>query len=319
MPEITALGEALIDLTQTDKGYRAYPGGAPANLLAMLAKLGHSTAFLGKVGDDQFGHLIRQSMEQAGIGTKGLIGSSTFNTTLALVHLSPQGDRSFTFYRTGCADVNLTWPEVRTDLIEGSRHFHFGSVSLTDEPVQSATLKAAQLAKKLGLTISFDPNYRKLLWPGPQAARDAILGALPLADIIKVSWEELLLLSGTADIEEGARELLSRGPSVILVSLAEQGAFYLTASTSGLILAPPVKAIDTTGAGDAFFGAFLSRFLKSGAPLFSLDPAMLQQWVSFAVCAGTLSVLKAGAIPSLPEEKAILELVGRLEAGSDKG
>lgn len=213
MFDIVALGESLIDFTPSGENsqgmalFARNPGGAPANVLAMAAKLGGKTAFIGKVGDDAFGAFLKKTMEDAGVDVRGLRMTREYPTTLAFVQLTPEGDRSFTFYRKPGADVMLAPAEVDRALLRDCRIFHFGSVSLTDEPCRTATLEAAREAKAAGAMISYDPNYRPFLWDSAERAREALLAALPLADIVKVSEEEMELLTGEVQLAAGADAL----------------------------------------------------------------------------------------------------------------
>ena len=225
MFDIVALGESLIDFTPSGENsqgmalFARNPGGAPANVLAMAAKLGGKTAFIGKVGDDAFGAFLKKTMEDAGVDVRGLRMTREYPTTLAFVQLTPEGDRSFTFYRKPGADVMLAPAEVDRALLRDCRIFHFGSVSLTDEPCRTATLEAAREAKAAGAMISYDPNYRPFLWDSAERAREALLAALPLADIVKVSEEEMELLTGEVQLAAGADALASRGAALVLVML----------------------------------------------------------------------------------------------------
>lgn len=264
MFDIVALGESLIDFTPSGENsqgmalFARNPGGAPANVLAMAAKLGGKTAFIGKVGDDAFGAFLKKTMEDAGVDVRGLRMTREYPTTLAFVQLTPEGDRSFTFYRKPGADVMLAPAEVDRALLRDCRIFHFGSVSLTDEPCRTATLEAAWEAKAAGAMISYDPNYRPFLWDSAERAREALLAALPLADIVKVSEEEMELLTGEVQLAAGADALASRGAALVLVTLGPRGAYYRAAAGRGLLPACEVDTVDTTGAGDAFLGALLS-------------------------------------------------------------
>ena len=231
MFDIVALGESLIDFTPSGENsqgmalFARNPGGAPANVLAMAAKLGGKTAFIGKVGDDAFGAFLKKTMEDAGVDVRGLRMTREYPTTLAFVQLTPEGDRSFTFYRKPSADVMLAPAEVDRALLRDCRIFHFGSVSLTDEPCRTATLEAAREAKAAGAMISYDPNYRPFLWDSAERAREALLAALPLADIVKVSEEEMELLTGEVQLAAGADAVAARGAALVLVTLGPRGAY----------------------------------------------------------------------------------------------
>ena len=322
MIDVTALGEALIDMTpiKLEDGTEAFMpnvGGAPMNVLAMLSKLNKKTAFIGKVGLDTFGAQIKQTAEAAGIDTTGLVQSPDFNTTLAFVHPNDAGDRSFTFYRKGCADVNLREAEINLRLIDECRIFHFGSLSLTDEPARSATIAAVEYAKAQGKLISYDPNYRPLLWSSENNAKEQMLSLIQFVDLIKVSEEELALMTGESDIELGAEGLLSLGPALVLVTMGEKGSYFRNSSGSGFVPTASVLPVDTTGCGDAFLGAFLSQLISNGISkdtLKSVSSEQLKSMLFYANCAGTLTALKRGAIPALPEAHEIKQLMGSLSS-----
>lgn len=304
MIDILALGEILIDFTPSGENrqgialFARNPGGAPANVLAMNAKLGGSSAFIGKVGKDAFGAYLRSTLVDSGINDSGLVTDDAIPTTLAFVQLDEKGDRSFSFYRKPSADMMLTSAEIRWELIDQCRVFHFGSVSLTDEPCRAATFEAAAYARQQGKRVSFDPNYRPFLWKSEADAREQMLKSIAMADILKVSEEELTLITGQTDFESGAQQLLKMGPSLVLVSLGAKGAYYRNRSCTGLLPTYDVKTIDTTGAGDAFVGAILWQ-LKERTPE-ELRSMELAEVVDFANAAGSLTTTRGGAIPALP-------------------
>ena len=307
MFDVVAIGESLIDFTpsgENELGMQLFarnPGGAPANVLAMNAKLGGKTAFIGKVGKDDFGAFLKKTMSDAGIDVSGLAETAEVPTTLAFVQLNEKGDRSFTFYRKPGADVCLTQEEVSDTLLHNCRIFHFGSVSLTDEPCKTATLYAAQKAKQAGAVISYDPNYRPLLWNSEQRAKQEIINALPLADIVKVSQEEMTLLTGETELSKGAKALARHGAAVVLITLGPQGAFYHTPTGSGLLPTYDVMTVDTTGAGDAFLGALLYRIADRTLP--QLKEMERDEWeaiLAFANAAGSMTTTAKGAIPAMP-------------------
>ena len=313
MFDITALGELLIDfapLGMSEAGvptFGANPGGAPANLLSMAGKLGRTTAFMGKVGDDGFGTSLKQTLEDQDIDTSALVLDKEFPTTLAFIHYDKGGNRSFSFYRHLGADTQLRVEEIQAKVIEGCSLFHFGSLSLTDEPSRSATYAAVTLAKQSGKLISYDPNYRPLLWKSEDLAKEQMTKGISFAHIMKVSDEELKLLTGISDIPSGAQKLLSMGPSLLFVTAGPQGAYYFTAEHSGFIKAYKVKTIDTTGAGDAFFGAALAHLATlSLDAIKALHPDQLDHILAFANAAGSLTTTKKGAIPAQPTGEEIL-------------
>jgi fructokinase len=301
------MGELLIDFTPSgvnDQGVALFgmnPGGAPANALAMNAKLGGKTAFIGKAGDDEFGRFLEKTLAAAGIDTAGLVKDPACLTTLAFVHLSETGDRSFSFYRREGADLMLVWQEVNKTLIDNSAIFHFGSVSLSGEPCRSAVHEAVRYARSLGKIISYDPNYRSFLWPDSNRAKTEIGSLIESANILKVSDEEMNLLTGETNVEKGAALLAEKGPAIVLVSLGPQGAYFRCSDGSGALPAYVVKTIDTTGAGDAFLGAVHYRLRnKSLAGLRNITRQELADIVDFANAAGSLTTAKKGAIPALP-------------------
>ncbi|MDR1249867.1 MAG: carbohydrate kinase [Treponema sp.] len=312
MCDVTALGELLIDFTPSgtnDQGAALFarnPGGAPANALAMLSKLGGKTAFIGKVGDDEFGRFLEKTLASAGIDHSGLVKDPACLTTLAFVQLSETGDRSFSFYRREGADLMLRREEINRRLIDDATIFHFGSVSLSAQPCRDTVHEAVRYAKSKGKIISYDPNYRPLLWPSETEAKTEIGSLLDSADILKVSEEEMILLTGAADPQEGANLLAEKGPAIVLVSLGPGGAYYHCAASSGTLPAYEVKTIDTTGAGDSFLGAVHFKLRnKNLAELRSISKDELADIVDFANAAGSLATTKRGAIPALPTMEEI--------------
>lgn len=314
MYDVTAIGELLIDFTpagRTDRGdplFSQNPGGAPANVLAMLTKLGGRSAFIGQVGKDAFGEFLRETLDRAGVSTEGLLSTGDCHTTLAFVHLDDRGDRSFSFYRNPGADMMLGAEDVQTALIDHCAIFHYGSVSLTQGPCREATHFAANYARQAGKLVSFDPNYRPLLWGSAAEAAEEIRFSLRWADLVKVSEEELTLLTGETDLEAGSRLLLAQGASLVLVSRGAKGAFYNNGAVSGGLPTYDVKTVDTTGAGDAFLGAVLYRLRGLDAKgLRALSREQLEDIISFGNAAGSLTTAQKGAIPSLPTAAKIEE------------
>ena len=316
MFDIVALGETLIDFTpngKNDMGMQLFsrnPGGAPANVLAMNAKLGGKTAFIGKVGADMFGAFLASTMQNAGIDVTGLVKTETVPTTLAFVQLDENGDRSFSFYRNPGADICLTPDEVPLALLSGCRVFHFGSVSLSDEPSRSATLYAAREAKRNGAIISYDPNYRAPLWRDERTAVRVMLDALALADIVKVSDEEMTLLTGETELRAGAEKLCKKGASLVMVTCGENGSYFHTALCNGALPAYDVTAVDTTGSGDAFLGAVLYRLAGlSVAEIAALSREELESTMRYGNAAGGLTATAKGAITAMPDDERIRRCV----------
>lgn len=304
MLDITSIGEVLIDLTQTGFNqngiplFAANPGGAPANVAVAAARLGAKTAFAGKVGRDGFGNYLRQVLADNGVDVSGL-RTGAQATTMAIVSVDPSGERDFQFVR-GC-DAALTPEEVDAEEIFHSKILHFGSVSLTQGSARNATIFAARSAHQAGVLVSYDPNYRAALWPSEGEAREWMCIPLPLVDVLKISDEELPLLTGSRDLEEGTRLLEERGIQLILVTLGSEGVFCRWKGACWQQPGVAVKVADTNGAGDTFFGAVLSRLCqRNKKPLEDLEAPELKEILTFANRAAALTCSRSGAIPAMP-------------------
>lgn len=302
--DITAIGEILIDLTQTGVNeagvpqFSANPGGAPANVAVAASRLGAKTAFLGKVGNDGFGAYLRQVLSDNGVDRRGL-RTGDLHTTMAIVSVDETGERSFRFVRG--ADRELPPEGVDEDEVLRSKILHFGSVSLTAGLSRNATIFAARTAHRNGGLVSYDPNYRPALWNNPAEAAEWMTIPLPLVDIIKLAEEELPLITGTTDLEEGSRVLEERGISLIMVTLGSQGVFCRWKGETWKQPGIPVKVADTNGAGDTFLGAVLSRLCKrEQAPLEGLERSELEDILAFANRAAAFTCSRSGAIPAMP-------------------
>lgn len=312
MYDITALGELLIDFTPcglSESGMRIFeqnPGGAPANVLAAAENFGVKTAFMGKVGNDMHGNFLKETLEKIGIETKGLIMDNDVFTTLAFVSLE-NGERSFSFARKPGADTCLREEEVNLDLIKNSRIFHFGSLSLTDEPARSATIFAAEEAKKAGAVISYDPNYRPLLWKNRETAIEQMRSVVKYVDIMKISDEETELLTGFESPEEAAAELIRQGVSCVFVTLGGEGAFMKTKDFEIKAKGRTCDVVDTTGAGDCFWGSILYKLAESRKKPEKLTKADGEEFLAFANAAAGLCVEKRGAIPAMPKLEDVLK------------
>ena len=312
MIDVVALGEVLIDFASRgadSNGYplmQALPGGAPANFLAALTKYGKSTAFLGKVGDDTFGHLLLGTVKNAGIETRGIVVDPTVFTTLAFVTFDASGDRSFSFARKPGADTCLSWEEVDKSLIDEARVFHFGTLSLTNDPARTATQKCVAYAKEQGKLITCDPNLRKPLWPSGEEAKEQILWSLSQADVVKISDDEVEFLWNCTP-EEGADKLLREfGVSLAMVTLGPKGCLLKTVTASCQVTSPKVSPVDTTGAGDIFGGSAVYRLLELEKPISELTSEDLRYIGAYASTAASLSTEIPGGIPSIPEKNAVL-------------
>ena len=312
MTDVVALGELLIDFASRSadaNGYptmQALPGGAPTNFLATLTKYGKSTAFLGKVGDDTFGHLLVGTVKDAGIETRGIVIDPTVFTTLAFVTFDDAGDRSFSFARKPGADTRLSWEEVDKSLIDEAKVFHFGTLSLTDDPVRTTTQRCVAYAKQQGKLITCDPNLRKPLWRSEGEAKEQILWSLQQADVVKISDDEVDFLWSCTP-EEGADKLLQEfGVSLAMVTLGPKGCLLKTKNAVCQVASPKVNPVDTTGAGDIFGGSAVYRLLELNKPIEELTAEDLRFIGAYASTAASLSTEAPGGIPSIPEMNAVL-------------
>lgn len=313
--DVVALGELLIDFTEngvSSQGnplFEANPGGAPCNVLAMLSGLGHTTAFIGKVGNDFFGKQLEKAITEVGIDAKGLLKDNDVHTTLALVHTYPDGDRDFSFYRNPGADMMLTEEEVPVDIVKSARIFHFGTLSMTHERVRLATKKAIAIAQDAGAIISFDPNIRKPLWNSLDDAREQVLYGLQQCDILKISDNEIQWLTGEDDFTEGVRWINMRYHiPLILVSMGKEGsrAYY----QDKMVEAAPFiqkNTIETTGAGDTFCACVLHYVLEHG--LQKLTDKDLKDMLTYANAAASIVTTRKGALRVMPQPKEIEELI----------
>jgi fructokinase len=310
--DVTALGELLVDMTQSglsEQGnqlFEANPGGAPANVLAMLRKLGKRCAFLGKVGQDSFGDLLERTVREAGIDAAGLRRDAEIPTTLALVHTFPNGDRDFSFYRKPGADIRLRGEELDLERVRGCRIFHFGTLSLTDEPCLSATLEAVREAKEAGALLSFDPNLREPLWPSLDAAREQIAWGLGQCDILKISDNEIVFMTGEEDFDAGAAKLQALYPNIRLLNVTAGASGSYSYYGELRAFEPGCRrggVIETTGAGDTFCACVLNYVLEHG--LDYLTEYDLHEMLRFANTAAYIVTTRKGAIRSMPEREEV--------------
>ena len=312
--DVVARGELLIDFAmngQSEQGnncFEACPGGAPCNVLAMLGKLGRKTAFLGKVGEDQFGKLLKETIEEVGVDTTGLRMDQEIPTTLAFVHTFPDGDRDFSFYRKPGADMMLREEEVDYDVIRQAKIFHFGTLSMTDEPVRSATKKALEVAKEAGCLISLDPNLRPPLWKSLDEAKKMMEYGFRYCDILKISDNEIQFVSGKEDYDEGIRYLQEKYHiPLIFLTMGKDGsrAYYkgMRIEKTGY----RVDSVETTGAGDTFCGSALNGVLERGID--NLTEKDLTEILDFANAAAAIVTTKKGAIRSMPEQEEVEEML----------
>jgi len=314
--DVTALGELLIDFTENGLSgqgnplFEANPGGAPCNVLAMLKKLGRSCAFVGKVGEDMFGRMLRDAAAQAGICMDYLVFDKSVPTTLAFVKTFPNGDRDFSFYRGPGADMMLTEDELPLDAIADSRIFHFGTLSMTHEGVRKATCKAIRHAKESGALISFDPNLRPPLWASLEEAKEQIEYGLTQCDIVKIADNELEFMTGETDFDKGAAILRARHPNIRLLNVTAGADGSYSYYGNLRVFVPACKrggVIETTGAGDTFCACVLNFVLERG--LDGLAEADLTEMLRFANTAAYLVTTKKGAIRSMPERGEVEALL----------
>lgn len=313
MIDVVALGELLIDFTMQSvdaDGYptmAAHPGGAPANFLAALSKFGKKTALLGKVGTDKFGRLLKGTLEDANIDTRGLICADDVFTTLAFVTLDEGGNREFSFARKPGADMHIYFDELNLTLIDEAKVFHFGTLSLTDEPARETTKKAVAYAREKGKLITYDPNLRKPLWSDIETAKQQMLWGLHQADVVKISDEEVEFLFGMG-VEEGAAHILSNfGVKLVFVTCGADGCYYRNALCSGKVPSlSGVQVKDTTGAGDIFGGSAVYRLLECGKAPEAIEDNELREIVRFACTSAGLSTMRYGGISSVPEYEEVI-------------
>ncbi len=316
MTDVVALGELLIDfacICSDADGYptmAAHPGGAPANFLAALTKFGAKTALLGKVGTDTFGRMLTATLQKAGIETRGLVATDDVFTTLAFVTFDEHGDREFAFSRKPGADTCLTFEELDLSLIDEAKIFHFGTLSLTDEPARTATRKAIAYARSKGKLITYDPNLRKPLWDSLETAKEQLIWGLTQADVVKISDEEVEFLFGLG-VKEGAKHILDTfGVKLVFVTCGADGCYFQNAVAEGHV--PGLKNIqvkDTTGAGDIFGGSAVWKLLQYGTDPAAMDEEALRDVVRFACTSASLSTTRSGGISSVPDYAEILEKV----------
>ena len=316
MYDIVALGELLIDFTTCGKsanGMRLFeqnPGGAVCNVLSAMAKQGDQTAFIGKIGKDMHGAFLKQSIQSVGIDARGVIEAEDVFTTLAFVELSDSGERSFSFARKPGADTCLRPDELDEALLKHTRVLHIGSLSLTNEPARSATLRAIELAKAAGAMISYDPNYRAPLWENVETAKAQMRSLLPLVDVMKLSDEETALLTGREDPKEALAYLNCIGVSCAVVTMGPKGALAMLRGETAQSGPHDCVRVDTTGAGDAFWGGFLHGLIRSGKTIGALTLPEVVAFADFANVVAAICCERRGALLSMPTAEEITRRLG---------
>ncbi|KAG5007281.1 hypothetical protein JHK85_025823 [Glycine max] len=315
---VVCFGEMLIDFVPMVGGvslaeapaFKKAPGGAPANVAVGISRLGSSSAFIGKVGADEFGYMLADILKQNNVETSGMRFDSNARTALAFVTLRADGEREFLFFRNPSADMLLQESELDKDLLKKARIFHYGSISLIDEPCKSAHLAAMSIAKNSGCILSYDPNLRLALWPSADAARKGIMDIWDQADVIKISEDEITFLTGGDDPYDDnvvLKKLFHPNLKLLIVTEGSQGCRYYTKAFKGRVSGVKVKPVDTTGAGDAFVSGIL-HCIASDQTIFQ-DEKRLRKALYFANVCGALTVTQRGAIPALPTKEAILQFL----------
>lgn len=318
MADILAIGELLIDFTAiTEKNgniyYKQNAGGAPANVVCMAAKLGASTGFIGKIGKDMFGNYLKGILEERKVDTRGLILNKDFSTTLAFVKNGSHGERDFVFYRKNSADLNMKFSEVNLKLIDECKIFHFGALSLTSEPSKSATINAVEYAKAKGKIISYDPNWRPILWQSKEQAVQAMKNVLRYVDIIKVSEEELQIITDCGNLLPAIAKLLNMGIKIVCITQGAKGCIIATKSSVELYPAYKVDSVDTLGSGDSFLGGFLYKLLEKSKDITELTSDELYEMSDFANACGAITSMKHGAIPAMPDLKEVEDFMEKTD------
>ena len=311
--DIVCLGEMLMDMFPAETGRRLAevsaflpkPGGAPANVAVAAARLGRQSAFIGKVGDDAFGHFLIETLDKEGVETGGMRLAEEARTTMAFIAKPDEFSAEFVFYRNPGADMLLSVGELDHDLLMQTKVLHIGSISLISEPSRSATREAVRLAKESGALISFDVNYRPSLWPRPEEALSEIEAMLPLADLVKVNEEELELLSESKNLSRGSQQILAKGPALCVVTLGADGSYFQSPLGEGRVPPFSVETVDAVGCGDAFIAGTLCKIISNDDWQEALAPDQMAANLRYANAVGALTALTRGTIPALPAADAV--------------
>ena len=318
MAKFYSLGEMLIDFTPAGKTaagipmFEQNPGGAPANVAVQAARLGVPTGFIGKVGNDMFGTFLKQTLTDNGVDTANMLLSDDTATSLAFVQLSETGDRDFSFYRNPGADTQIRFEEVKKEDLDGAKVLCFGSLLLTAEPAKTAVPQIVSYAREHGVITAYDPNWRQPLWPDDETGIKAMKSLLPFADVVKAADEELEMLTGCGDIEEGAKALFALGVKVVVVTRGAKGCVVCAKDGTCALPTYDTKVVDTTGSGDSFFGAFLTKLMETEKPVGELTLDELRAAAAYGNAAGSMCATKKGAIPALPDCAAIADCMANV-------
>ncbi len=317
--DIVCLGELLVDMFPAELGrrivevsaFRPKPGGAPANVAVAAARLGARSAFIGKVGDEAFGHHLAEILRQEGVEVRGMQYDQDARTGMAFIAMPDENTAEFVFYRNPGADMRLRADELDRELLQETRAFHFGSLSLGQEPSRSATLEAARLAREAGALISFDVNYRPTLWSSPQAAYDQVMATIPHANLLKVNEVELALLAGSEDLDAASKALLEKGPDLCVVTLGPDGSYFRVAEGGEHVPAFKVQTVDAVGCGDAFVAGLLCQLVVDADWRDQLSVARMREILRYANAVGALTALTQGVIPALPTANQVDEFLAQ--------
>ena len=319
--DIVCLGELLVDMFPAELGrrlvevsaFRPKPGGAPANVAVAAVRLGARSAFIGKVGDEAFGHHLADVLRQEGVDVRGIRFDKEARTGMAFIAMPDENTAEFVFYRNPGADMRLRADELDRELLQETRAFHFGSLSLIQEPSRSATMEAANMARQVGALISFDVNYRPTLWNSPQEAYDRIMATVPHVDLLKVNEVELALLAGSKDLDAASKALLKQGPDLCVVTLGPNGSFFRVAEGGEHVPPFKVQTVDATGCGDAFVAGLLCQLVVGADWREQLSPARMREVLRYANAVGALTALTQGVIPALPTADQVDEFLAQYD------
>jgi fructokinase len=317
--DIVCLGELLVDMFPAELGrrlvevstFRPKPGGAPANVAVAAARLGAKSAFIGKVGDEAFGHHLADILRQEGVDVRGMRFDREARTGMAFIAMPDENTAEFVFYRNPGADMRLQADELDRGLLQETRAFHFGSLSLGQEPSRSATMQAVKVASEAGALISFDVNYRPTLWASPDEAYDQVMATIPHVDLLKVNETELALLAGSEDLDAASKVLLEMGPDLCVVTLGPDGSFFQVAGGGEHIPAFRVQTVDAVGCGDAFVAGMLYQLVVEAEWRARLSPPHMRGILRYATAVGALTATKQGVIPALPTADQVHEFLSQ--------
>lgn len=309
--DLVSIGEIMVDMTQigvNSQGnplFAAYSGGSPANIAVAASRLGAKTAFIGRIGGDLLGQGLREVLQQNGVDDSAVSVDPTAPTTIAMVTVDEEGKRDYIYLRHSAADIQLSVSDLPDGMIEQAKILHFGSVSMTCEPTRSATLEAVARAQRSGALLSFAPRFKPALWENAESGIELIRSLIPRCEILRLSREEMVLFTGTANYAQGSAQLAEMGPFLVLVTLGEDGVFYRMGSLTGHVAAQKIVVSDTFGAGSTFMGAVLSKLSRMEDP-HTIDQKALEEVLYFANTAAGITTSRPGAIPAMPTLEEVI-------------